>query len=79
MSAFSDALFRESLRAEAHNALAAVARQMALTDRLRLSRAVLHAVEPLIRHHERARFLRAAKDFPEPFRGIIAKVAASDA
>lgn len=71
-------LTREHLRAEAHNALAAVARQMALSDRLRISRAVLHAVEPLIRQHERGRFLRAAKDFPEPFRGIIAEVAADD-
>ena len=74
-------LTRETLRAQAHNALATVARGMALplTDRLRISRAVLHAVEPLIRQDERHRFVRAAKDFPEPFRGIIAKVASGDA
>ena len=71
---------RERLRAEAHNAMMIVARGMALPlrDRLRISTAILHAVEPLIRQHERARFVRAAKDFPEPFRGIIAKVAADD-
>lgn len=80
MTAFREAVFNDTLRAQAHNALAAVARGMALplTDRLRISRAVLNAVEPLIRQHERARFVSAAKDFPEPFRGIIAKVAADD-
>lgn len=80
MSAFREALIRDTLRAQAHNALTTVARGMALplADRLRISKAVLNAVEPLIRQHERHRFVSAAKDFPEPFRRIIAEVAASD-
>ena len=43
-------LTRERLRAEAHNAMMIVARGMALPlrDRLRISTAILHAVEPLI-------------------------------
>ena len=71
---------RATLRAEAHNAMMVVARGMALPlpDRLRISAAVLRAVEPLIRQHERARFVGAAKDFPEPFRKIITEVAGSD-
>ena len=53
-------------------------RHTALSDRVRISRAVLNAVEPLIRASERARFVEAAKGFPEPFRKIIAEVAADD-
>ncbi len=36
---------------------------------------VIAVVEPAIRAAERLRFLEAAKDFPEPYRTIIAETA----
>jgi hypothetical protein len=39
---------------------------------------VTAVVEPAIRAAERLRFLEAAKDFPEPYRTIIAQTAARE-
>ncbi len=39
---------------------------------------VTAVVEPAIRADERLRFLEAAKDFPEPYRTIIARTASRE-
>lgn len=69
----------QNVQGRAHNALAAALTEfMPLSDRERVSAAVVAAVEPVIRADERRRFLEAARDFPEPFRAIIAEVAAGE-
>lgn len=65
-------------RAVAFNALTAAMSQTAwlrLSDRERLSAAVADAVDPLARADEAARFWDVARDFPEPYRSLIAEVA----
>ena len=49
-----------------------------LSQRLRHAKAVVAAVEPVIRACEQRRFLEVSKDFPEPFRTIIAGAARPD-